>query len=348
MNLYGKDRLTELLSDTASSNRLPHAILLTGERGSGRMTVAKYIAKLFLCGAVPCENCAVCSRINDGTHPDVIDVLREIGGKYGLTTKSGLKDIREFMESVAVKPNDADMKIYIFAKADEMTPLVQNTLLKNIEEPKSWVKYIFICESAESLLETIRSRTAEYRVPDCSVEDCIKCLEEEYHIEKFQAQEYSRMMSGNIGKCLEALGATVVPDKKGGAKKSDDEQEEVSTELKLMESARHAAAAVAARDSYRLCAALGEQTGRKEYSGCLEYFAGILRDAIAVRTGGELYSCGKAEAKKTAEVFDEAALVGMLEVIFETNERAALLNLNLSLCSAYITSKVLGQKGYNG
>ena len=47
MRLYGKDRLAELLSDTAAENRLPHAILLTGERGSGRMTIAKYIAKMF-------------------------------------------------------------------------------------------------------------------------------------------------------------------------------------------------------------------------------------------------------------------------------------------------------------
>ena len=51
MKLYGKAPLTELLTSTAAENRLPHAILLTGESGSGRLTIAKYIAKLFMCGA---------------------------------------------------------------------------------------------------------------------------------------------------------------------------------------------------------------------------------------------------------------------------------------------------------
>lgn len=343
MRLYGKDRLAELLSDTAAENRLPHAILLTGERGSGRMTIAKYIAKLFLCGPVPCEKCTVCTRINEGAHPDVINVLREIGGKYGLTTKGGLTDIREFMDGVAVKPNDGDIKIYIFEKADEMSAQVQNTLLKNIEEPESWVKYIFICESAGSLLTTIRSRVAEFRVPDCTPEECRRCLIEEYNVAPKQAEEYSQMMSGNIGKCLEALGMTAIPEKKRGAKKSDDEEPEddIPSELKLMESARHAAAAVAAKNPYMLCAALGEQTGRKEYAAALEYFAGILRDAIAARTGGELYSCGKTEARDIAKSFDEARLTGMLESVFEINDRAAALNLNLALCSAYITSRLL-------
>ena len=343
MRLYGKDRLAELLSDTAAENRIPHAILLTGERGSGRMTVAKYIAKLLLCGAQPCESCSVCSRINDGTHPDVINVLKEVGGKYALTKQKGVTDFRVFMESVAVKPNDGDIKIYIFEKAEEMSVQVQNTLLKNIEEPQSWVKYIFICENSASLLTTVRSRAAEFRVPDCTPEQCCECLTGEYHVDAKQAEDYSRMMSGNIGKCLEALGLNVIPEKKRSAKKSPDEEpeEETSSELKLMESARHAATALAAKDPYGSCAAFAEQTGRTEYAGMLEYFAGIIRDALAARTGSGMYSCGKNEANSIAKQFDEARLTAMLEAVFEINDRAAAANLNLPLCSAYLTSILL-------
>lgn len=342
MRLYGKDSLTGLLADTAAENRLPHAILLTGERGSGRHTVAKFIAKLFMCGHDPCESCSVCTRINAGAHPDVINVRSEIGGKYGLSGKNGLTDLREFMENTAVKPNDGDVKIYIFENAEEMSVQVQNTLLKNIEEPESWIKYIFICENSSSLLTTIRSRVTEYRVPDCTPEQCRDCLVSEYHIDRKQAEEFSQLMSGNIGKCLEALGQGEKPEKKRTAKKTDeDETEDIPSEIKLMESARHAAAAVASRDPYSLCAALGEQTGRKEYAGMLEYFAGILRDAVAARSGGELYSCGKNEAKKIAGAFDEVRLTAMLEAVFEINDRAAAANLNLPLCSAYLTSRLL-------
>lgn len=343
MKLYGKESLAELLSDTAEENRMPHAILLTGERGSGRHTVAKYIAKLFMCGARPCEKCPTCSRINAGAHPDVIDVLGEIGGKYGLTSKNGLTDIREFMDGTAIKPNDGDVKIYVFSNAEEMSAQVQNTLLKNIEEPENWVKYIFICENSSSLLTTIRSRVTEYRIPDCTAAECRRCLEEEFHADPAQAEEYSQMMSGNIGKCVDALGLAPKPEKKRSGRKPDDEPEEdaASVEMKLMESARHAAAAVASRNAYMLCAALGEQSGRKEYAGMLEYFAGILRDALAARAGGGLYSCGKEEARKIAAIFDENRLADMISAVFEINQKSAAANLNLALCSAYLTSRLL-------
>ncbi len=343
MRLYGKDRLAELLADTAAENRLPHALLLCGERGSGRRTAARYIAKLFLCGASPCEACPVCARINADAHPDVIWVRRECGGKYSLTSGKGQTDIREFMESTAVKPNDGDIKIYIFENADEMSVQVQNTLLKNIEEPEEWVKYIFLCENPSSLLTTIRSRVTEFRVPDCPPEDCRDCLVNEYGIEPGKAQEYSQMMSGNIGKCLEALGAAEKPDKKRGKKtgQEDEPEEDQPSELRLMESARRAADGIAKKNGYILCTALGEQTGRKEYAGMLEYLAGILRDALAARTGGELYSCGKNEARAVAEAFDETAVTAMLDAVFEVNDRAGAANLNLALCSAYLTSRLL-------
>ena len=67
MKLYGKAPLTELLTSTAAENRLPHAILLTGESGSGRRTIAKYIAKLFMCGAPPCGGCAACNKTRTAT-----------------------------------------------------------------------------------------------------------------------------------------------------------------------------------------------------------------------------------------------------------------------------------------
>lgn len=343
MRLYGKGRLPELLEDTAAENRLPHAILLSGDRGSGRRTMAKFIAKLFLCGPQPCEVCPTCTRINADAHPDVIYVRREVGGKYALTKSNGVTDIRIFMESTAVKPNDGDIKIYIFENADEMSPMVQNTLLKNIEEPESWVKYIFLCENSSSLLTTIRSRVTEFRVPDCTPEQCFECLVNEYGVDRKKAEEYSQMMSGNIGKCLEALGAEGTEKKRGAKKSAEDDQEEdqYPQELRLMDSARYAAAGIAKRNGYMLCTALGEQTGRKEYSGMLEYLAGIIRDALAFRTGGELYSCGKAEARAVAGAFDETALTAMLDAVFEVNSQTSAANINLGLCSAYLTSRLL-------
>ena len=108
-------------------------------------------------------------------------------------------------DNTAVKPNDGDIKVYVFEKADTLRPDAQNALLKNIEEPQPWVKFIFICESSASLLTTIRSRVTEYSMPECPEEECAKCLAEQYGVDKKAALDNARMMNGNIGRCLEAL-----------------------------------------------------------------------------------------------------------------------------------------------
>lgn len=313
MKLYGKEPLVELLEDTAAENRLPHAILLSGEKGSGRRTMAKFIAKQFMCGAVPCESCTVCKKIDEDGHPDIIYVQQKCkDGKYSI---DGVRE--NVSRNAAVKPNDGDVKIYIFENADDLSVGIQNTLLKNIEEPEEWNRFILLCENSGNLLTTIRSRVTEYHVPECSPELCCECLVNEFGVDKAKAKELSQTMSGNIGKCLDVLN--------GG------------DEVKLMETARHIAAGIAKKSGYMVCAALAEQSGRKEYAAALEYLAGILRDALAVRAGGELCSCGKTEAKAVAEVYDEAAVTAMLDKVFEVNSAGAL-NLNLALCSVYLTS----------
>ncbi len=85
MRLYGKEPLVEVLEEAAGENRLSHAILLTGEKGSGRRTMAKFIAKQFMCGAVPCESCVVCNKIDADGHPDIIYVQQKCkDGKYNI------------------------------------------------------------------------------------------------------------------------------------------------------------------------------------------------------------------------------------------------------------------------
>lgn len=321
MRLYGKEKLVSLLTDTAAENRLPHAILLTGEKGSGKRVMAKFIAKQFLCGAEPCGHCHVCSKVDSDGHPDVIYALNVCQGKYTIDRTNRPHTVRDVLESVVIKPNDGDIKIYIFEDADTMSPQVQDTLLKNIEEPQPWVRFIFLCENPGNLLTTIRSRVTEYSMPECPPKSCAECLVNEYSIAPDKAKEFSELMSGNIGKCLETLN--------GG------------DEVKLMELARRCAQGIAAKNGYAVCTALSELSKRNEYAATLEYLTGILRDSLAVRAGAELSSCGKAEAKSVARNYDEAAITSMLDKLFEVNSKAQSANLNLALCSAYLTAELL-------
>ncbi|MBQ9948352.1 MAG: hypothetical protein IJO91_08180 [Oscillospiraceae bacterium] len=321
MRLYGKTTLKGQLDSIAQQHRLPHAILLYGERGAGKRTMANYIAKLFMCGAPPCDSCAVCGKIDSDAHPDIIFVKRECGGKYNLSEdgKNGLVSMRRVMESVVIKPNDGDVKIYIFEDCDDMSAIIQNTLLKLIEEPAPFLRFIFTCENTDTVLETIRSRVTEFEVPTASPEECAQCLIDNGHPAD-RSQELSQMLSGNIGKCLDVLS--------GGG------------DTPFMECAQRAASAIARKDGYSCAAALSEQTGRAEFASMLGYLTEILRDALAARCGAVLTSCGREEAKAVAKSHNEEQILSMLDAVFEAAEDSAL-NLNLSLTASYLTSKFI-------
>lgn len=320
MHLYGKNTLKERLDAIAARDRLPHAIMLYGEKGTGRRVMANYIAKLFMCSAPPCEDCPTCSKINANAHPDVIFVKRECGGKYGLDeSKSGQVSIRRIMESVVVKPNDGDVKVYVFEDCDEMSVQIQNTLLKIIEEPAPFLRFIFTCENTDSIIETIRSRVTEFEVPRPSVDDCAQFLVDS-GAPAAQARELAETLSGNIGKCLDILSG--------------------EGDTSYMESARRAAAAIGRKDSYSAAAALSEQTGRPEFAAVLGYLTEILRDALSCRCGGQMTSCGRTEAQAISKSHSEEQILDMLDAVFKVTSDSAL-NLNLALTASYLTSKLI-------
>lgn len=320
MRLYGKNTLKERLDAIAAKDHLPHAIMLYGEKGTGRRVMANYIAKLFMCGAAPCEECPTCSKINANAHPDVIFVKKECGGKYGLDeSKGGQVSIRRIMESVVVKPNDGNVKVYVFEDSDEMSVQIQNTLLKLIEEPAPFLRFVFTCENTDSIIETIRSRVTEFEVPRASAAECAQMLIDSGH-PAAQAKELAETLSGNIGKCLDILSG--------------------DGDTAFMETARKAAAAIGRKDAYSLAAALSEQTGRPEFASVLGYLTEILRDALAKRCGGSLTSCGRKEAEAIASACGEEQLLDMLDAIFKVAADAAL-NLNLALSASYLTTKLI-------
>ncbi len=320
MRLYGKNTLKERLDAIAARDHLPHAIMLYGEKGTGRRVMANYIAKLFMCGASPCESCPTCSKINANAHPDVIFVKKECGGKYGLDeSKSGQISIRRIMEGVVVKPNDGDIKVYVFEDSDEMSVQIQNTLLKLIEEPAPFLRFVFTCENTDSIIETIRSRVTEFEVPRASADECAQMLTDSGY-PAAQSKELAETLSGNIGKCLDILSG--------------------EGDTLFMETARKAAAAIGKKDAYSLAASLSEQTGRPEFASVLGYLTEILRDALAKRCGGSLTSCGKKEAEAIASAYSEEQLLDMLDAVFKVSADAAL-NLNLALSASYLTTKLI-------
>lgn len=327
MRLYGKDHVKSVLDAAAKEGRLPHALLLCGDRGVGRRVMANYAAKLILCGVPPCESCAVCRKINSEAHPDVIYPKR-ILAELGYTTYK-MGDHREFidiLDSFIIRPNDGDFKVYIFEDFDEMPAQLQNTLLKSIEEPPKHLRFVFTCENISKVITTIRSRVTEYEVLAAPPEECAAALVER-GVERQKAAELSDTFSGNIGRCIEALGDSVFTE--------------------LAECSARAAAGIARGDFCAVAAALSERSSRADFDFVLNGLMAVLRDALAHKAGQPMTSGSRKEAANIAAAYSEAAILGMLDTLFEVIPHGSL-NLNLALSAAYVTAQFSKAKEYNG
>lgn len=347
MKLYGKDKLKRRLDDIAARGRLPHAIMLSGSSGSGRKTLARYIAELFLCdngGAHPCGECAVCRNIENDSHADVIFVKRacvnlESKDKKDKKDKDkkekkekklgyAIDPFRDVLREVLYMPTGGDIKIYVFEDCDTMSTQMQNTLLKIIEEPPAHLRFIFTCENTSIIPETVMSRVTEFEVPDTTEPECGRCLID-MGVQPDRAAELSGTFAGNIGKALAAL--------KDG---------ENSNEIKLIGIAQRAAAAIGKRDGYGTAAVLSEvsnksEASRADFGETVRYIARILRDALALRVGNEAEFFCKKEARAIASAYSENEIMNMLDAAFEL-EKNEQYNLNLPLSSVYFVSRIFG------
>lgn len=184
-SIVGNRTLFERLDRDIRAGRLSHAYILDGAPGSGRHTVAQYIAAAVACqnrpgqietvvdddqmgffdldpapaprpvdpdAPLPCGDCPSCRKVAEGTCPDIHVIGRD--GKASI----GVDAVRFLRQDVLMAPNDLDTKIYVIEDAETMTVQAQNALLLTLEEPPPYVLFLLLCNGADALLETIRSR----------------------------------------------------------------------------------------------------------------------------------------------------------------------------------------------
>lgn len=203
---------TKLYSDILSQT-LSHAYIIEGKKGSGKHTVSYLIAAALSCenlndgnSAIPCGTCKSCKKILEGKSPDVIMITREDKASIGVDA------VRFLRNDVRVVPNDLEYKIYIIEDADAMTQQAQNAFLLTLEEPPSYVKFFLLCEDADSLLETVRSRSQILKTEPISTEDIDSYLQSNYQAAKQMklsdpSDYYELIMSSgsSIGRAVELL-----------------------------------------------------------------------------------------------------------------------------------------------
>lgn len=211
--IAGNRELCRRLAEDITSSSLSHAYIIEGADGSGRKTIALNVAAATACenrfditSPIPCLCCTSCKKILGRKSTDVIFVKDETKTTVGV-------DIARFLkEDVYIVPNDIDDKFYIIENADKMTPQAQNALLLTLEEPPSFAHFFLICNSDDSLLETIRSRAITLRTQRLSekeIEEYICTHDTRAAQMKLTSQKEFRELikasRGGIGKALEYL-----------------------------------------------------------------------------------------------------------------------------------------------
>jgi DNA polymerase III subunit gamma/tau len=157
-NLVGQSHIAQTLSNALKSGRIPHALLFTGPRGTGKTSSARIFAKALRCphsqNFVPCQTCSDCTDIAQGRHMDVI----EIDG----ASNNGVDSIRELRESVAFAPTSGKYKIYIIDEVHMLSASAFNALLKTLEEPPPHVVFILATTEVQKIPNTILSRCQRF------------------------------------------------------------------------------------------------------------------------------------------------------------------------------------------
>jgi len=147
-------RAAELLSHSLRNNRLAHAYLFAGPKGSGKKQMALHLAKSLFCqerDADACGSCLACRRIEAGNHPDV-----RLLSPDGASIK--IDQIRDLQKEMAMRAVESRHKVYIMEHVEKMTAQAANSLLKFLEEPPAGVLAVLLTENSHAVLPTILSR----------------------------------------------------------------------------------------------------------------------------------------------------------------------------------------------
>lgn len=212
--LIGQESISQTLSLALDSGRLSHAYLFSGLRGSGKTSTARIFAKSLICEngptSAPCDVCSHCVMANEGRHIDIIEMDAASSRK--------IDDIRDLIEHTKYRPASANVKIFIIDEVHMLTKEAHNALLKTLEEPPEYVKFILATTDPLKLPPTILSRTQHFRFKRISHPNIVHHLSHILHLENIEYQAealdiLARSGSGSLRDTLTLLDQAIIYSK---------------------------------------------------------------------------------------------------------------------------------------
>lgn len=182
--VYGQKHIVKTLSNAIKENKIAHAYLFCGPRGTGKTSMARLFAKALNCQegfGHQCNHCANCLAIGEGTHPDVIEI--------DAASNRGIDDIRDLINKVKYAPIRGKYKVYIIDEVHMMTSEAFNALLKTLEEPPANVVFILATTEPFKLMPTILSRVQRYDFSKVGDSEILANLKRVLNQEKISYEE---------------------------------------------------------------------------------------------------------------------------------------------------------------
>ena len=335
-DIFGNDFHKNRIAEAVLEERLPHALLIDGPRGSGKRTFATEIAAALNCECksdttrpFPCGRCNSCRRIREGSFTDV-KVLGRTDGKATI----GVQKIKDFRSDMFLSATESGYKVYIIDEAETMTPEAQNALLIVLEEPPKNVVIMLLASGTDSILTTIKSRTQYVTTSRFTTEELARHLEEvsaEARSLSFRDPEaYKALLvsaDGRIGKALELLNP-----------KARDENEQSRSEILAVVKALGKKTPFT--ELYAAVNALPQK--RTELAAALERLIAALSDMIAGKKADRfatVFFTDPVAAKEAASNIPIARLIKVYDIVMHTY-RECEKNANVALAITNMASQI--------
>lgn len=202
--VFGQDTIVKTLKNVIKNNKLSHAYLFTGPRGTGKTSSAKLFAKTINClnnqNGDACNECDSCKSFNNNSNPDIIEI--------DAASNNGVDEIREIKNKVSLVPSMSKYKVYIIDEVHMLSIGAFNALLKTLEEPPEYVIFILATTEPQKLPATVISRCQKFDFKSITKENMKKCLENIIKKEKISITDDALMeiIDNSKGGMRDAIG----------------------------------------------------------------------------------------------------------------------------------------------
>ncbi len=319
--LIGQEHVRTTLENAIAQQRIAHGYIFSGQRGTGKTTVARILARCLNCingpTATPCGVCASCLEIAGGNSPDVIEI--------DAASNRGINEMRELRENVRYRPARDRYKVFIVDEAHQITSEAFNALLKTLEEPPEWAVFILCTTEAHKIPTTIASRCQQFSFRSVDFAEVMTRMEEICAKEGIEADPevlsvLAQAGEGSVRDSLSALDQAIACC----GVKLDATEVRGMLGLFSLDSLGEVSAALTAADSRRMLDLVMEleRNGRSLQHFCRElarYFRNLLVSKVA-GANTKLIAASAREQERLADVargFSEDDLTRYLQLTLD-------------------------------